>query len=179
MASVTITELKRISRVSASRHNEERLHVTVRGKEVADIVPADPVRAAIWRSSRPATRWSGGEDMVVPDDLPINSGRLVSDIVLEDRGHTLMIQTLKPVIIYADTSAFVKAVLARGGRGPGARVVPRSADAGRSPASSPTPEACAALGRAPSPAQASDSDALQAQLVQRWMLSGSEYSWCR
>ena len=29
--------------------------------------------------------WSGG-DMIVPADLPKNTGRMLSDIVLEDRG---------------------------------------------------------------------------------------------
>jgi prevent-host-death family protein len=87
MPSVTITELKAhlaeyLRRVQAG----ERFHVTVRGKEVADIVPADPERAALWRMVEAGEAEWSGEDMVVPRDLPINTGRPISDIVLEDRG---------------------------------------------------------------------------------------------
>ena len=87
MTSVSITELKAhlaeyLRRVQAG----ERLHVTVRGREVADLVPPDPVRAAIWAMVEAGEATWSGEEMVVPDDLPVNTGRLVSDIVLEDRG---------------------------------------------------------------------------------------------
>lgn len=87
MPSVTITELKaHLAEYLRRVQNGERFHVTVRGKEVADIVPADPVRAALWLMvERGEAEWSG-EDMVVPRDLPINTGRPLSDIVLEDRG---------------------------------------------------------------------------------------------
>ena len=87
MPSVTITELKAhlaeyLRRVQAG----ERFHVTVRGKEVADLLPADPVRAALWRMVKNGeATWSGGKP-VVPEDLPVNTGRQLSDIVLEDRG---------------------------------------------------------------------------------------------
>jgi prevent-host-death family protein len=87
MASVSITELKAHLAEYLRRVQEgERFHVTVRGKEVADIVPADPVRAALWRMVEVGEAEWSGEDMVVPRDLPINTGRLISDIVLEDRG---------------------------------------------------------------------------------------------
>jgi len=87
MASVTITELKaHLAEYLRRVQNGERLHVTVHGREVADIVPADPVRAALWRMVEAGEATWSGEDMVVPDDLPVNTGRLLSDIVLEDRG---------------------------------------------------------------------------------------------
>jgi prevent-host-death family protein len=87
MPSVTITELKaHLAEYLRRVQNGERFHVTVRGKEVADLVPADPVRAALWRMVEAGeAEWSGGKP-VVPPDLPLNTGRLLSDIVLEDRG---------------------------------------------------------------------------------------------
>ena len=87
MPSVTITELKAhladyLRRVQAG----ERFHVTVHGKEVADIVPADAERAALWLMvERGQAHWSGRKPKV-PKDLPINTGKLLSDIVIEDRG---------------------------------------------------------------------------------------------
>ena len=87
MPSVTITELKaHLAEYLRRVQNGERFHVTVRGKEIADIVPADPVRATLWRMVEAGEAEWSGEDMVVPRDLPINTGRPVSDIVLEDRG---------------------------------------------------------------------------------------------
>lgn len=85
--SVSITELKAHLAEYLRRVQEgEGFHVTVRGKEVADLVPADPVRAALWRMvENGQASWSGGKP-VVPKGLPINTGRLLSDIVLEDRG---------------------------------------------------------------------------------------------
>ncbi len=90
MTSVTITELKaHLAEYLRRVYNGERLHVTVRGKEVADIVPADPVRAAIWRMVEAGdAKWNGGKP-VVRDDLPVNTGPLLSDIVLDDRGPRL------------------------------------------------------------------------------------------
>jgi len=87
MPSVSITELKaHLAEYLRRVQNGERLHVTVRGKEVAAIVPADPVRAALWRMvDAGEAEWSGGKP-VVPGDLPVNTGRPLSDIVLEDRG---------------------------------------------------------------------------------------------
>ena len=87
MASVTITELKaHLAEYLRRVQNGERLHITVHGKEVADIVPADPVRAALWRMVEAGeAEWTGGRP-VVPDDLPVNNWPLLSDIVLEDRG---------------------------------------------------------------------------------------------
>jgi prevent-host-death family protein len=87
MTSVTITELKaHLAEYLRRVGNGERLHITVHGKEVADIVPANPVRAALWRMvENGEASWSGGKP-VVPTDLPVNTGRLLSDIVSEDRG---------------------------------------------------------------------------------------------
>jgi prevent-host-death family protein len=87
VASVGITELKAhlgdyLRRVRAG----EVLYVTVRGVEVAELRPPSPERAALWRMvANGEASWSG-LDMVVPDELPKNTGRMLSDIVLEDRG---------------------------------------------------------------------------------------------
>jgi len=87
MQSVSITELKaHLAEYLRRVQSGESFHVTVRGNEVADLVPVDPVRAALWRMVESGqARWSGGKP-VVPKDLPINTGRPVSEIVLEDRG---------------------------------------------------------------------------------------------
>ncbi len=87
MASVSITELKaHLAEYLRRVQDGEHFHVTVRGREVADLMPADPVRAALWRMvEKGQARWSGGKP-TVPEDLPINTGRPLSDIVLEDRG---------------------------------------------------------------------------------------------
>ncbi len=87
MPSVTITELKaHFAEYLRRVQNGERFHVTVHGKEIADVVPADPVRAALWRLVEDGeVRWKGGKP-AIPDDLPVNTGRPLSDIVLEDRG---------------------------------------------------------------------------------------------
>ncbi len=87
MQSVSTTELKAhladyLRRVQAG----EGFHVTLRGREVADLVPADPIRAALWRMvENGEATWSGGKPSI-PSDLPVNTGKLLSDIVLEDRG---------------------------------------------------------------------------------------------
>lgn len=87
MPSVGITELKAhlsdyLRRVQAG----ERFHVTHRGVEIAELGPPDPVRAVLWEMvANGEAEWSGGKPEV-PEDLPINTGRLLSDIVLEDRG---------------------------------------------------------------------------------------------
>jgi prevent-host-death family protein len=87
MTSVSITELKaHLAEYLRRVTDGERIHVTVRGTEVADLVPADPARAALWRMvENGQARWSGGKP-AVPRDLPVNTGRLLSDIVMEDRG---------------------------------------------------------------------------------------------
>ncbi len=87
MASVGITELKaHLAEFLRRVEGGETLHITYRGREVADLVPPDPVRAAIWRMVEAGEAEWSGEDMVIPKDLPINTGRMLSDIVLEDRG---------------------------------------------------------------------------------------------
>ena len=87
MESVSITELKaHLGDYLRRVQNGERFHVTSRRKEVADLVPLDPVRAALWRMVEAGeATWSGGKPFV-PKDLPKNTGRMLSDIVLEDRG---------------------------------------------------------------------------------------------
>lgn len=87
MESVSITELKaHLAEYIRRVQNGERLHVTVRGREVADIVPVDPMRAALWSMVEDGkAHWTGGKP-VVPKDLPVNTGRPLSDIVVEDRG---------------------------------------------------------------------------------------------
>jgi prevent-host-death family protein len=85
--SVSITELKaHLAEYLRRVQSGERFHITSRGREVADLVPGDPVRAALWRMVEAGEAEWSGEDMVVPRDLPINTGRMLSDIVLEDRG---------------------------------------------------------------------------------------------
>ena len=87
MPSVSITELKaHLAEYLRRVQSGERFHITSRGREVADLVPADPVRAALWRMVEAGEAEWSGKDMVVPRDLPINTGRMLSDIVLEDRG---------------------------------------------------------------------------------------------
>jgi prevent-host-death family protein len=87
MASVTITELKaHLAEYLRRVQDGERFHITVRGKEVADIVPADLERSALWRMVESGqAHWSGGKPKI-PRNLPINTGQPLSDIVLEDRG---------------------------------------------------------------------------------------------
>lgn len=87
MATVTITELKaHLAEYLRRVQDGERFHVTVRGKEVADIVPADQERAALWRMVEEGqARWNGRKPQI-PKDRPINTGKPLSDIVLEDRG---------------------------------------------------------------------------------------------
>jgi prevent-host-death family protein len=87
MPSVSITELKaHLAEYLRRVQSGERFHITSRGREVADLVPADPVRAALWRMVEAGEAEWSGEDMVVPRDLPINTGRMLSEIVIEDRG---------------------------------------------------------------------------------------------
>ncbi|MEI6451570.1 MAG: hypothetical protein WCP98_16720, partial [Actinomycetes bacterium] len=63
-----------------------RFHVTSRNAEVAELGPPDPVRAALWRMvAAGEAEWSG-EDMVLPDALPVNPGRPLSELISEDRG---------------------------------------------------------------------------------------------
>jgi len=87
MTSVGITELKaHLSDYLRRAQNGERFHITHRGREMADLVPPDPVRAALWRMVEAGEAEWSGEDMVVPHNLPPNPGRMLSDIVMEDRG---------------------------------------------------------------------------------------------
>lgn len=72
MTSAGITELKAHLGEHLRRvQNGERFHGRFRGKEVADLVPADPVRGALWRMVEAGEATWSGEDMVVPGDLPV------------------------------------------------------------------------------------------------------------
>jgi prevent-host-death family protein len=87
MESVSITELKaHLAEYLRRVQNGEGFHVTVRSREVADLTPVDPVRATLWRMVEDGrAHWSGGKPSV-PEGRPMNTGRLLSDIVIEDRG---------------------------------------------------------------------------------------------
>jgi prevent-host-death family protein len=87
MPRVGVTELKEhLSEYLHRAQAGERFHVTSRGVEVAQVAPPDPVRAALWKMVADGKAQWSGEDMIVPDNLPKNTGRMLSDIVLEDRG---------------------------------------------------------------------------------------------
>ena len=87
MPPVTITELKaHLAEYLRRVEQGEHFYITVRGKEVGELGPLDPERAALWDMVRAGEAEWSGESMVVPTDLPRNKGKLVSDIVLEDRG---------------------------------------------------------------------------------------------
>jgi prevent-host-death family protein len=87
MTVVSITELKaHFSEYLRRTQAGERFHVTSRNAEVAELGPPDPVRAALWRMvAAGEAEWSG-EDMVLPDALPVNPGRPLSELISEDRG---------------------------------------------------------------------------------------------
>ena len=90
MTAVGITELKaHLGEYLRRTQAGERFVITYRGAEVAELVPPDPVRAALWRMVEAGEAELSGEDLVLPDTLPVNPGRPVSDIVLEDRGPCL------------------------------------------------------------------------------------------
>jgi antitoxin (DNA-binding transcriptional repressor) of toxin-antitoxin stability system len=87
MPSVGITEFKAhfseyLRRVLAG----EVIYITNRGVEVAEFRPTDPTRTILWEMvDTGELQWSGGKPKL-PDSLPVNTGRMLSDIVLEDRG---------------------------------------------------------------------------------------------
>jgi len=87
MASVSTTELKAhlgeyLRRVEAG----ERFYVTYRGREIAELVPTDPVRRTLWKMVADGEAYWNGSKPKLPDTIPVNPGRPLSDIVLEDRG---------------------------------------------------------------------------------------------
>jgi len=87
MPTVTITELKaHISEYLRRAQAGERFYVTSRGADVAEIGPPDLERAALLRMVADGKAEWSGEDMVLPEKLIANTGRMVSEIVLEDRG---------------------------------------------------------------------------------------------
>ena len=87
MPSVGVTELKaHLAEYLRRTGAGEIFYITYRGREVAELRPPDPVRATLWKMvAAGEAEWSG-QDMVLPDELPPNPGRPLSDIVLEDRG---------------------------------------------------------------------------------------------
>ena len=87
MPSVGITELKAHLRDYLRRTQAgERFHVTYRGVEVAELGPPDPVRAVLWQMVAEGTAEWSGLDMIVPETLPANPGRPLSQLISEDRG---------------------------------------------------------------------------------------------
>jgi len=87
MTSVGITELKaHLSEYLRRTQAGERFHVTYRGIEVAELGPPDPVRAVLWRMVADGEAEWSGLDMIVPETLPVNPGRPLSELISEDRG---------------------------------------------------------------------------------------------
>jgi antitoxin (DNA-binding transcriptional repressor) of toxin-antitoxin stability system len=90
MPMVTVTELRAhfsdyLRRVLAG----EVFYITRRGVEIAEFRPTDPTRKVLWDMvDAGELHWSGGKPRL-PDNPIVNTGRLVSDIVLEDRGPRL------------------------------------------------------------------------------------------
>ena len=87
MASVSITELKaHLGAYLRQVESGETLYITYRGREVAELRPPDPVRGALWKMvAEGKAYWTGGKP-TLPENPPINTGRPLSEIVLEDRG---------------------------------------------------------------------------------------------
>lgn len=87
MTSVSITELKaHLAEYLRRTQNGERIYITVRGKEVAELGSPDPVRAALLRmAANGEIEWSGAAP-ALPDGFFPNPWRPVSDLVSEDRG---------------------------------------------------------------------------------------------
>ena len=87
MPSVGITEFKShfshyLRRVLAG----EVFYITNRGVEVAEFRPTDPTRKILWEMvDTGELQWRGGKP-TLPHNPPVNTGRLISDIVLDDRG---------------------------------------------------------------------------------------------
>ena len=87
MPTVSITEFKAhfseyLRRVLAG----EVFYITNRGVEVAEFRPTDPTRKVLWEMVEAGElQWSGGKP-TLPEHMPANTGRPLSDIVLEDRG---------------------------------------------------------------------------------------------
>jgi prevent-host-death family protein len=87
MPIVGITDLKAhfseyLRRVLAG----EVFYITNRGVEVAEFRPTDPTRRILWEMvDAGELQWSGGKPKL-PETMPANTGRPLSDIVLEDRG---------------------------------------------------------------------------------------------
>jgi len=87
MPTVGITEFKAhfsdyLRRVLAG----EVFYITNRGVEVAELRPSDPTRKILWEMvDAGELAWSGDKPKL-PEHMPDNTGKPVSDIVLEDRG---------------------------------------------------------------------------------------------
>jgi len=87
MTLVSTTELK--AHLAEHLHRAqrgERIQITAHGKEVAELGPPNPERAAMWTMVQAGeAEWSGAS-ATLPDKLPANKGPLLSDMVFEDRG---------------------------------------------------------------------------------------------
>jgi len=85
MSTVGIKMLKEnLSEYVAMARAGERVVITDRGEEVAEIVPLSPERQAMKRLvAAGAVRWSGRKPRI--ESGPTNPGPPVSDAVIEDR----------------------------------------------------------------------------------------------
>lgn len=87
MTSVGITELKaHLSEYLRRAQGGESFHVTHRGVDIARVVPPDPVRVVLMEMVANGEAEWNGEEVRLPETRFINTGRSLSDIVLEDRG---------------------------------------------------------------------------------------------
>jgi prevent-host-death family protein len=85
MSTVGIKMLKEnLSEYVAMARSGERVIITDRGEEVAEIGPLSPERLAMKRlMAAGKVKWSGRKPQV--GDAPVNRGAAASDAVIEDR----------------------------------------------------------------------------------------------
>lgn len=85
MGAVGIKMLKdNLSEYVAMARAGERIVITDRGEEVAELVPLSPERLAMKRlAAGGMVRWSGGKPRI--EAGPANAGASASDAVVEDR----------------------------------------------------------------------------------------------
>jgi antitoxin (DNA-binding transcriptional repressor) of toxin-antitoxin stability system len=87
---VTVTELRaHFSHYLRRVLMGEVFYITKRGVEIAEFRPSDPTRKILWEMVDTGDlHWSGDKPRA-PEDPAVNTGRLISDIVLENRGPRL------------------------------------------------------------------------------------------